>query len=189
MQQQDFQQSPCGSKTTNAETISPGHSSTSRMSPNSSLNLKNTKRKHDRKKTRHPLHQNCQNSQDCKYIQNPQPTWKKACHLNNGIRHEKNMYTDQTGKFPYSSSWVNRYHIVIHDIYSNSAWVKPIKDITEVVIMLGRTRALKCMKLCGIRSKRQVLDNKASQVYKDAVQESGMIYQLVPPDYHWLNIS
>ena len=94
------------------------------------------------------------------------------------------MYTYQIGKFSYRSSWVNRYHIVIHGIYSNSAWVKPIKDITEVVIMLGRTRALKCMKLCGIRSKHQVLDNEASQAYKDAVQESGMIYQLVPPDYH-----
>ena len=54
--------------------------------------------------------------------------------------------------------------------------------------MLGCTWALKRMKLCGIHPKHQVLDNEASQAYKDAIQESGMIYQVVPPDDHRHNI-
>ena len=50
--------------------------------------------------------------------------------------------------------------------------------------MLVCTRALQKMKLCGIHPKHQLLDNDTSKVYKDAIQESGMNYQLVPPDHH-----
>ena len=34
------------------------------------------------------------------------------------------MYTDQTGKFIYSSSWGNRYNVNIHDIDSNDTWAE-----------------------------------------------------------------
>ena len=74
---------------------------------------------------------------------------------------KKTMHTDQTGKFPCSSSQVNRYHMIIHDDYSNSTWVEPIKYKTEVELILGHTRALKQMKLCGIHPKHQLLDNEA----------------------------
>ena len=38
-------------------------------------------------------------------------------------------------------------------------------------------------------TKTTVLDNKASEAYKTAIKESGMTYQLVPPDEHWRNIA
>ena len=56
-------------------------------------------------------------------------------------------------------------------------------------MMLERTCSLKKMELHGINSKHQVLDNEASKSYKDAIQESVMTYQLVPPDDHRHNIS
>ena len=34
---------------------------------------------------------------------------------------------------------------------------------------------------------KQVLDNEASAAYKEAIQESGMTYKLVPPDDHRRN--
>eukprot|EP00804_Cyclotella_cryptica_P016944 CCRYP_001898-RA/>CCRYP_001898-RA protein AED:0.31 eAED:0.31 QI:0/-1/0/1/-1/0/1/0/441 len=45
------------------------------------------------------------------------------------------------------------------------------------------------MKACGIHPTRQVLDNKLSVTYKLAITNSGMAYQLVPPDDHRRNIA
>ena len=101
----------------------------------------------------------------------------------------KTMYTYQTGRFSYSYSWVNRYHMIIHDIGGNYTWVEPIKDRREKEMMFGRTRSLKRMKLCGIFPKHWVLDNEASQAYKGVIQKSGMNYQLVLLDDHKCNIA
>ena len=43
------------------------------------------------------------------------------------------------------------------------------------------------MKQHGVTPTKQVLDNKASAAYKEAIQELGMTYQLVPPDNHQRN--
>ena len=64
--------------------------------------------------------------------------------------------TDQTGKLPQNSSQGKIYHMIVHDIDSNSTWVEPIKDITEREMMIGRTQKLKLTKLCGILTKHQV---------------------------------
>ena len=42
------------------------------------------------------------------------------------------IYTDQTGKFPHTSSRGDNYQIVIHDIDRNSTWVDPMKNKTQV---------------------------------------------------------
>ena len=94
------------------------------------------------------------------------------------------MYTDQTGKFPHLSSQGNRYQMILFHVDSNSIWVEATKNKTEGKMILGRNRALTRMKACGIIPKRQVLDNEASAAYKLSIQESGMDYQLVPPDDH-----
>ena len=114
---------------------------------------------------------------------------KKSQHIDSSICHENIMYTDHTGKLPHFSSWGNRYHMIIHNIDSNSTWVEPIKDRIEGEMMIGRTHALKFMKVCGIIPKHQVLDNEESKFYKDAIRESVTTYQIIPPDDHRRNIS
>ena len=99
------------------------------------------------------------------------------------------MYTDQTGQFPHLSSRGNRYQMILFHVDSNSIWVEATKNKTEGEMILGRHRALTRMKACGIVPKRQVLDNEASAAYKLAIRESGMDYQLVPPDDHRRNIA
>ena len=42
-----------------------------------------------------------------------------------------NIYTDQTGKFPHTSSRGNNHQIVIHEINGNSTWVEPMKNKTK----------------------------------------------------------
>ena len=53
----------------------------------------------------------------------------------------------------------------------------------------ARRRGLMIMKQQVITPAHQVLDNEISPTYKDKIRESGMSYQLVPPDDHRRNIS
>ena len=79
--------------------------------------------------------------------------------------------------------------MVLAHIDSDSIWVEPMKSRTEGKVMLGRRRALKRMHAVGIISKRQVLDNETSMEYRQEIMETGMTYQLVPPDEHRQNIA
>eukprot|EP00804_Cyclotella_cryptica_P006956 CCRYP_007094-RA/>CCRYP_007094-RA protein AED:0.42 eAED:0.49 QI:0/0/0/1/0/0/2/0/132 len=72
---------------------------------------------------------------------------------------------------------------------SNSTWAEPTKNKTEGKLILARNRALQRMKDCGIHPTRQVPDNEKSAAYKMAITNSGMSFQLVPPDDHRRNIA
>ena len=52
-----------------------------------------------------------------------------------------------------------------------------------------RLRSRLRMKIQGIVLLHQILDNETSQAYKDEIRDTGMTYQLVPPDDHCRNIS
>ncbi|KAL7474216.1 hypothetical protein ACHAW6_000727 [Cyclotella cf. meneghiniana] len=95
---------------------------------------------------------------------------------------------DQTGKFPHLSSQGNRYQMILYHVNSNSIWVEPTKNKTEGEHILACNHALLCMKACGITPTRQV-NNEISATYKTAITESGMSYQLVPPNNHRQNIA
>jgi hypothetical protein len=99
------------------------------------------------------------------------------------------VYSDQTGKFPHTSSRGNRYQMILYHTDSNSIWVEPTKNKSEGELMLARTRALTRMRACGLTPRRQVLDNEASAAYKQSILESGLTYQLVPPDDHRRNVA
>jgi hypothetical protein len=93
------------------------------------------------------------------------------------------------GMFPHLSSHGNRYQMILYHVDSNSISTKPTKNKTEGELILARGRALQRMRACGIIPTRQVLDNEASTAYKQAITDSGMTYQLVPPDDHRRNIT
>eukprot|EP00804_Cyclotella_cryptica_P020002 CCRYP_007863-RA/>CCRYP_007863-RA protein AED:0.32 eAED:0.31 QI:0/0/0/1/0/0/3/0/485 len=99
------------------------------------------------------------------------------------------LYTDQTRRFLHLSSQGNRYQMILYHVDSNSIWAEPTKNKTEVELILARNRALQSMKACGIHPTRQVLDNEISATYKSAITNSGMSYQLVPPNDHRRNIA
>eukprot|EP00804_Cyclotella_cryptica_P012520 CCRYP_017704-RB/>CCRYP_017704-RB protein AED:0.24 eAED:0.24 QI:0/0/0/1/0.5/0.33/3/0/909 len=99
------------------------------------------------------------------------------------------VYSDQTGQFPHVSSRGYRYQMILYHTDSNLIWVETTKNRTEGELILARTRALARMRACGLSPKRQVLDNEASAAYKQAILDSGMTYQLVPPDDHRRNVA
>ncbi len=95
---------------------------------------------------------------------------------------KKTMYSNQTGLFPQASSLGNKYIMLIHDVKSNSLWAEALKDNTSGKPILGRARVLEQMLKAGIIPK--LLDNHASAVYKKAIGNSDMTYELVPLDNH-----
>ncbi len=98
------------------------------------------------------------------------------------------MFTDQTMCFPLQSICGNNCQMILHDIDSNSTWVKPMKIRTEGKRILAWQQALACMKLQGIVLVHQVLDNKISVAYKVKIKATDMTYQLVPPNDHHPNL-
>ena len=79
--------------------------------------------------------------------------------------------------------------MILQDIDSNTTWVEILKDKTSGEKILSRRRDLHRMKICGIVTKRKILDNEISQTLKDEIIESGMTYQLVPPHGHLQHIA
>jgi hypothetical protein len=92
------------------------------------------------------------------------------------------MYSDQTGMFHAVSSEGNKYVMVLHDVNSNLSWAEPMRNQTGGELILARNRALTRMQQQDINLKYQILNNRASEGYKDAIRASSMTYQLVPPD-------
>ena len=77
--------------------------------------------------------------------------------------------------------------MILHKIDSNSTWVNPTKNRTEGEIISAGKRALTKIRLCSLNPKHQILDNEASEKYKEAIRESGINYQIVPSDEHRRN--
>ena len=59
---------------------------------------------------------------------------------------------------------------------------------TEHSMIAARGKGISRMGAAGLNPKHQILDNEASAKYEDAITNSGMTYQLVPPGNHRRNI-
>ena len=99
------------------------------------------------------------------------------------------LYSDQTGAFLQTSSHRNKYQMFMHKIDSNTTCAKPLPVSTKDSMITARARGLARMRAAGLNPKHQILDNKASKKYKDAITLSGMTFQFVPPDDYRQNIA
>ena len=90
------------------------------------------------------------------------------------------LYSDQTGAFPQTSSRGNKYQMAMHEIDSNTTWVKPLPSKTKGSMIAARPRGRARMRAAGLNPKHQILDNEASKKYKAVIVLSSMTYQLVP---------
>jgi len=97
---------------------------------------------------------------------------------------QETIYTDQTGQFPYLSSKGNRYIMVAYHIDANYIAMEPIKNRTEAQMIAIYQRIIDRWKAAGLTMKKQILDNEASEEYKN-----GMEYELVPPHDRQRNIA
>ncbi|KAL7523689.1 LOW QUALITY PROTEIN: hypothetical protein ACHAWF_000626, partial [Thalassiosira exigua] len=92
---------------------------------------------------------------------------------------KETIYTDQTGAFPVCSG--NRYVMVLCEIDNNIIISEPMRNRTSGEMVRAYRTLIKRLKNAGIKPKKQVLDNQASEEYKR--------YELVPKGQHRRNIA
>ena len=97
--------------------------------------------------------------------------------------------TDQTGKFPITSSRGSKYIMVMCEIDGNAILIATMKNRTEGEMIKAYLSLIQRLKNAKIKPKHQILDNEALEEYKRIIKENGMTYQLVPPDMHRRNMA
>ena len=96
-------------------------------------------------------------------------------------------YSDQTGKFPFTSSRGNKYIMIIYDYDSNAILQEPLKNRTDTELARAWAKIHQRLTLGGSKPKLYILDNEFSAKMKATMDEQGVEYQLVPPHIHRRN--
>ena len=86
----------------------------------------------------------------------------------------KNIYMDQTGKFPFRSSCGQQYQVVAHHVDSNWTLIETTSCCNEGGLIGARHKILARMKQRGIIPKHQVLDNEISEAYRAEIELTTM---------------
>ena len=99
------------------------------------------------------------------------------------------MYTDQTGRFPATSTRGNQYIMVLVEVDGNYIDAEPMKNKTEGSMI--KTYLILWTRLTAsgtVRPKTHLLDNEASSAFKAEIRKNCTL-QLVPPDNHRRNLA
>jgi hypothetical protein len=97
------------------------------------------------------------------------------------------IYTDLTGRFLVPSSSGNAYMHILYDYDSNYIHVGPMRNRTKAQHLAAYQRALALFTSRGLQPKLQKLDNEASGLLQQCMEEADIVYQLVPPGLHRRN--
>ena len=76
------------------------------------------------------------------------------------------IYTDQTGRFPITSSSGYKYIMIAYDYDSNNILAEPIKSRTSLHIKNAYQTISKLLCSRGLTPRTHVLDNECSKVLK-----------------------
>ena len=88
------------------------------------------------------------------------------------------IFTDATGPFPVVSSLGNRYVFILYDYDSNYIMAEPVKDRKKATTVAAYKKQLNTLKRCGLKPKLQKLDNEASKMLTDYIEDENIDYQL-----------
>eukprot|EP00804_Cyclotella_cryptica_P001437 CCRYP_003680-RA/>CCRYP_003680-RA protein AED:0.63 eAED:0.34 QI:0/0/0/1/1/1/2/0/664 len=98
------------------------------------------------------------------------------------------LSTDDMGRFPTCSRSGNQYIMLAYHCNSNTILVEPFHSRHDRHHIAAHGRIMTRLRNRGHLVEHQILDNKASKDYHDAItQEWKATYQLVPPNVHRAN--
>jgi hypothetical protein len=97
------------------------------------------------------------------------------------------IYTDQTGRFPVTSSRGMKYLMILYEYDANLIWAEPIKNRTGPTLVDAYSTLHTMLVKAGRKPKLQRLDNEASEALKAKMHEEQVSFQLVPPGIHRRN--
>ena len=99
------------------------------------------------------------------------------------------MHTDQTGRFPATSTRGNQYIIVLVEVDGNYIDAEPMKNRTEGSIINAYLILWARLSASGtVKPRMHLLDNEASAAFKVEIKKNCTL-QLVPPDNHRRNLA
>ena len=97
------------------------------------------------------------------------------------------IYTDQTGRFPVTSSRGFKYIMTAYVYDSNNILVEPMKSRTGFAIKKAYQQIRQLLYKWGLQPKLHILDNECFQVLKDFIDDEHELFQLVPLHLHRRN--
>ena len=95
--------------------------------------------------------------------------------------------TDQTGRFPQTSSLGNKYVMVLFVQDANAILAEPITDRSDHELLRATQHLHDRITAVGLHPTYHVLDNECSKGMKKYLDSNDTIFQLVPPNYHRTN--
>jgi hypothetical protein len=97
------------------------------------------------------------------------------------------VYSNQTGKFPTTSSRGNKYLVVLYYMDGSYIMMEPIKSRHENEMIRVHNILIERIKTRGFHPKKQMLDNEISKAYQKAIENHGMEVEKVPKEAHGRN--
>jgi hypothetical protein len=97
------------------------------------------------------------------------------------------VYSDQTGKFPTTSSRGNKYLMVLYYMDGSYIMMEPMKSRHENEMIRVHNILIERLKTRGFHPKKQMLDNEISKAYQKAIENHGMEVEKVPKEAHRRN--
>jgi hypothetical protein len=97
------------------------------------------------------------------------------------------IYTDQTGRFPHTSSRGSKYIMVMYYIDGSYIMMEPMKSQHEDEMIRVHSILIERLKQQGFEPKKQILDNEISKAYAKSIKNHGMVHKRVPKEAHRRN--
>jgi hypothetical protein len=97
------------------------------------------------------------------------------------------IFSDQIGRFPITSSCGNKYIMVVYNYDSNAILTNPLTSRTEMELLRAYTKLHTFLTKRGLKPVLQKLNNKAPGKLQTFMRQNDVSFQLVPPRQHQRN--
>ena len=97
------------------------------------------------------------------------------------IELERKTFSDQTGRFPVTSSTGSKYVVVLFDVDTNVILTTAIKNRSQEELIRAHKYFTTYLGDRGFKPKIHILDNECPDLLKKHFQSNQIQHQLVPP--------
>jgi hypothetical protein len=94
------------------------------------------------------------------------------------------IYSDQTGRFPITSSKGHKYIMVLIEIDGNYISMEPMRSRDTDEIIRAYSTIIERLRKKHIIPRKQMLDNEAPQEFLKVIEDYNIEWELVPPYNH-----
>jgi hypothetical protein len=96
-------------------------------------------------------------------------------------------YSDQTSRFPHTSSRGHKYVMIFYDHDSNAILAEPIKSRSQQALVQAFSKLHLYLRERGLQPLLHILDNECPATLKSFIRSQGATFQLAPPHLHRTN--